>query len=304
VVRRSLPHNPGPGLAAGITAGVTAAAVVVVGAIVALATVLTSGGGPQTTSASIAAHKDTIAGTYSLTRHVKVCEPAGDCILGPLPLRITCAPDGSCTASSSHWGQSHPLSFNGTSFSLSGSDNGVAGTCDGAKRIAAMTMNISVISWNKGSGSVETPKELSGPYDVTAPPTGQCAEWHLEATLTYSAPAASASAPSASSSSGTGLNPDGFALPLTAASGSPSLTTACQWQYPSDPDAVAEQVPGSSTVAAYTVQCVDGSDNLGGLDLTGYCGSLVSGMVATNPDSAGPATDQPPPWDRWECVPG
>jgi hypothetical protein len=62
--------------------------------------------------------------------------------------------------------------------------------------------------------------------------------------------------------------------------------------------------PNSSTVAAYTVQCVGSSGDLGGLDLSGYCASLVSGMVATNPDTTGPATDQPPPFERWECVPG
>lgn len=112
------------------------------------------------------------------------------------------------------------------------------------------------------------------------------------------------SSPSASGGPRTRLNPDGFALPLTAAPGNPSLTGACHWQYPANPGAVAEHVAGSSPIESYTVQCLDGTANLGGLYLSGYCGHLVSGMVSDNPDRNGPASDRPPPWDQWECIPG
>jgi hypothetical protein len=90
---------------------------------------------------------------------------------------------------------------------------------------------------------------------------------------------------------------------MTAAPGSPTLTGACEWQYPDHPDAVAEHIADSDPTASYTVKCIDGNTYLGGLNLTGYCASLVSGMVSDNPDRGGPASDQPPPWDQWECVP-
>ena len=98
--------------------------------------------------------------------------------------------------------------------------------------------------------------------------------------------------------------PASFDLPMTAAPGSPSLTGACHWQYPGNPGVVAEHVARSSPVASSTVQCLDGTTNLGGLNLSKYCGHLISGMVSDNPDRNGPASDQPPPWDQWECVPG
>ncbi len=91
---------------------------------------------------------------------------------------------------------------------------------------------------------------------------------------------------------------------MTAPTGSPSLTGACEWQYPDHPDALAEQVPGSNPTPSYTIKCFDGSTYLGGMYLTGYCDSLVSGMVADNPDRYGPVSDEPPPWEQWECVPG
>ena len=90
---------------------------------------------------------------------------------------------------------------------------------------------------------------------------------------------------------------------MSAAPGNASLTNACRWQYPDDPHAMAEQVADSNPIASYTVQCFDGGINLGGLNLYGYCNSLVGGMQPYNPDRYGPASDQPPPWDRWECVP-
>ena len=94
-----------------------------------------------------------------------------------------------------------------------------------------------------------------------------------------------------------------FALPLTAAPGRPSLTGACYWQYPGYPDEVAGHVAASSPVASFTVQCLEGTTDLGGLYITGYCHHLVSSMVSGNPDRNGLASDQPPPWDRWECIP-
>jgi hypothetical protein len=100
------------------------------------------------------------------------------------------------------------------------------------------------------------------------------------------------------------FKPSSFALPLTAAPGSPSLTGACQWQYPGNPGAVAEHVARSSPVPSSTIECLDGTTNLGGLRLTEYCNHLISGMVSDNPARNGPASDQPPPWDQWECVPG
>jgi hypothetical protein len=112
------------------------------------------------------------------------------------------------------------------------------------------------------------------------------------------------SSPSASGGSSRSFKPNSFALPLTAAPGRPSLTGACQWQYPGNPGAVAEHVASSSPVASSTIECLDGITNLGGLHLTGYCNHLISGMVSDNPDRNGPASDQPPPWDQWECVPG
>ena len=128
-------------------------------------------------------------------------------------------------------------------------------------------------------------------------------------TAVPASPSDSGSAPSGSTGpvspgSSTTLNPGSFALPVAAAPGNASLTGACRWQYPDDPNAMAEHVVGSSTIASYTVQCFAGGTDLGGLDLDGYCDSLVSGLRAYNPDRYGPASDQPPPWDQWECVPG
>jgi len=91
-------------------------------------------------------------------------------------------------------------------------------------------------------------------------------------------------------------------LPLTAASGAPSLTDACQRQT-GDTNAVAVDVPGSDPTPSYTVQCLDGGSNLGGLDLNAYCAD-IAGMQSDNPDRFGAATDQPPPWEQWRCVPG
>jgi hypothetical protein len=99
-----------------------------------------------------------------------------------LPLTIDCN-GSSCTASSSHWGSSHQLAFNGTSFFFTGPDSGVYGGCNGTPVISTITLNLTVVSWS-GSGATRTPQQLSGPYNVTAPATGGCSAWHLEATLT------------------------------------------------------------------------------------------------------------------------
>jgi hypothetical protein len=111
------------------------------------------------------------------------------------------------------------------------------------------------------------------------------------------------SPPASGSPSSSVKPPHSFALPLTAAPGRPSLTGACHWQYPGHPDAAAEHVAGSSPLASWTVQCLDDTTDLGGLNLSRYCDHLVSGMVSDNPDRDGLASDQPPPWDKWECTP-
>jgi hypothetical protein len=253
---------------------------------------------PQASSGNAGAVSTSIAGSYTFSRQVLTCSTGWTCPPTQLPMTITCSSADSCVVSSSHWGSAaHPVTFNGTTISFSGTDLGVV-DCNSAPIPATLAFDLTVVSWSKGSDSVRRPQKIQGPYSYTAAADNGCSYIQSKEIITFSAPAASASG-----SSGNAVNPHGFDLPLTAASGTPSLTGACQWQYPSDPGAVAQDVPGSSTVAAYTVQCVDGSDNLGGLDLSGYCGSLVSGMVATNPDSAGAATDQPPPWEQWECTP-
>jgi serine/threonine protein kinase len=304
-VRRSLPHNPGPGLAAGITAGVAAAAVVVVGAIVAVAAVVTSGGSaPQAASAiatpRAAGTNTSVAGSYTFSRQMLTCT-GWTCLATPLPITIACSSADSCVVSSSHWGSSHEATFNGSTISFSGTDVGVV-DCNSTPIPATLTFDLTVVSWTKGSGSVRQPQKLQGPYSYSAAADDGCPLIQSKEILTYAA--STASAPAAGGSSASALNPSGFALPVIAATGSPSLNAACRWQYPSDPTVAALHIPNSSSVAAYTVQCVGSSGTLGGLDLSGYCASLVSGMVATNPDTTGPATDQPPPFERWECVPG
>ena len=135
--------------------------------------------GGSTAAASAAASVPSFTATYSMTRHINVCTPAGSCITGPLPLTIDCN-GSSCTASSGHWGSSHQLAFNGTSFSFTGTDSGVYGC---GSDPATITLNLTVVSW-RGSGATRKPQQLSGPYNVTAQATGGCSAWHLEATLT------------------------------------------------------------------------------------------------------------------------
>jgi hypothetical protein len=116
--------------------------------------------------------------SFSMTRHIISC--VGGCITGPLPLTIVCHHDGSCTASSSHWGSSHPGTLNGSTLSFSGVDTGVSG-CDQPNQI---TLNLTVTAWSAGSADTRRPLSLSGPYDVTGPATSGCSAWDLRATLT------------------------------------------------------------------------------------------------------------------------
>jgi serine/threonine-protein kinase len=197
-MRNSLPHDPGPGAAIVIVAGAAAAVLIIVAvAAVLTATLTSSSSSPRaatavpspSTSTSVTAGTapavvTSINGSYKMTQHVRLCSPANQCILGPLSLRIVCVPGGSCTASSSRWGASHKLSFNGTTLSFTGNDSGVARTCNGHKRNARITMKLIAVSWKTGPGSVRTPKKLSGPYDVVAPPTAGCPAWHLKSTIT------------------------------------------------------------------------------------------------------------------------
>ena len=157
-----------------------------------------------------------------------------------------------------------------------------------------------------GSSAPDSPSAASASSDSAGSPDASGSD---PATAVSASPSDSGSAPSgsavpASPGSSTTLNPGSFALPMGAAPGNASLTNACRWQYRDNPDAMAEPVAGSNPIASYAVQCFDGGSDLGGLNLDGYCDSLVSGMQAYNPDRYGPASDQPPPWDQWECVPG
>ena len=138
--------------------------------------------GRSTAAAGAPASVPSFTATYTMTRHINVCSPAGStCITGPLPLTIDCN-GSSCTASSSHWHSSHQLAFNGSSFSFTGTDSGVY-RCGSSPVPATITLNLTVVSWS-GSGATRKPQQLSGPYNLTAPATGVCSAWHLEATLT------------------------------------------------------------------------------------------------------------------------
>ena len=205
-LRRSLPPAPGPRAAAAIIAGAAAAVLVIVAIVgVLTATLTSSSSSPQaaanssppataavpspstSTSAPAGTAPDVVTSinaSYTMTEHMLRCSPANQCIHGPLPLRIVCVPEGSCTASSSRWAASHKLSFNGATMSFTGNDSGVAGTCNGHDRNATITMKLTVVSWKTSPGLVRTPKKLSGPYDVVAPPTAGCPGWHLKSRIT------------------------------------------------------------------------------------------------------------------------
>jgi len=136
----------------------------------------TAGGGGGTAAVTVPSFTQ----SFSMTRHIITCNPAGDCITGPLPLTIVCHHDGSCTASSSHWGSSHAGTISGNTLSFSGVDTGVSG-CDQPNKI---TLNLTVTAWSGGSAATRRPLSLSGPYDVAGPATSNCSAWDLQATLT------------------------------------------------------------------------------------------------------------------------
>ena len=123
--------------------------------------------------------------SFTMARHVNACTAgvSGECPQEPLPLKLVCQADGSCTASSSHWGATHRLTVSGNSMSFTGPDPGVIGPCGGVTTISTITMNITVLSWS-GSGATRAPQQLTAQYTVSAPPTGTCGQWYWEATLT------------------------------------------------------------------------------------------------------------------------
>jgi hypothetical protein len=143
----------------------------------AAATTTTGGGGSGGGNGGGAAATTNFTASFSMIRHIISCNPAEDCITGPLPLTIRCQSDGSCTASSSHWASSHPGTLNGNTLSIAGVDTGVSG-CDQPNQI---TMNLTVTAWS--SGAIRKPLALSGPYDVSGPANANCSAWDLRATL-------------------------------------------------------------------------------------------------------------------------
>ena len=187
MIRRVRTHP----VAAAVIAGAAAVVIAVIAVVAAFSTTghntapppsgAPSPGG-SSAAAGAPASVPSFTATYTMTRHINVCSPAGStCITGPLPLTIDCN-GSSCTASSSHWNSSHQLAFNGSSFSFTGTDSGVY-RCDSSPVPTTITLNLTVVSWS-GSGATRKPQQLSGPYNLTAPATGVCSAWHLEATLT------------------------------------------------------------------------------------------------------------------------
>jgi hypothetical protein len=138
--------------------------------------------GGSTAAAGGTAGVPTFTASFSVTRHINVCSPAGTCITGPLPLTIACN-GRSYTASLQPLGLLTQLAFNDTTFSFTGTDS-VPYACDNTPEPTTITLSLTVVSWS-GSGATRTPQQLSGPYNVTAPATAGCSAWHLEATLTF-----------------------------------------------------------------------------------------------------------------------
>jgi serine/threonine protein kinase len=168
---------------------IAVAAVVVIGVVAAVAATGHSSSGPGAGAAvGVPGSTPSFTASFTMTKDISLCNPSGECSTGPFPLTVVCHSDGSCTATSSHWGSSHQLTFNGTSMSFTGTDLGVVGTfCTGttvapAPRVATITLTLTVGSWS-GSGAARKPEDLSGPYTVIAPATGQCPEWQQVATL-------------------------------------------------------------------------------------------------------------------------
>ncbi len=124
-----------------------------------------------------------IAGTYTFTRQVLSCSGANwTCPPENLPMKITCSATYSCVASSSHWGSSHPVTFNGTTISFSGTDVGVV-VCNTAIP-ATLTFDLTVVSWKVGSNSVRTPQRIQGPYSFTAAAAQGCSAIQEKAIIT------------------------------------------------------------------------------------------------------------------------
>ncbi|MGD0702663.1 MAG: serine/threonine-protein kinase [Trebonia sp.] len=193
--------RPRPRLHLAVAGGAT---VVVVAAVAGVAVALSShnGSGSSGGSTSAVAHAatggpassthggagggtvtvPTFTASFSMTRHIISCNPAGDCITGPLPLTIVCHSNGSCTATSSHWGSSKKGTINGSTLSFSGIDTAVSG-CDQPNQV---TLNLTVTSWSAGNAATRKPLALSGPYTVLGPATSGCTAWDLHATLTSS----------------------------------------------------------------------------------------------------------------------
>jgi hypothetical protein len=125
-----------------------------------------------------------IAGTYTFTRQVLSCTGSGwTCPPENLPMKITCSASGSCVASSSHWGSSHAVNFNGTTISFSGIDVGVV-ACNSHPVPATLSFDLTVVSWKVGSNSVRSPQRIQGPYSFTAAAAGGCSSIQEKAIIT------------------------------------------------------------------------------------------------------------------------
>ena len=98
-------------------------------------------------------------------------------------MKINCPATGSCVASSSHWGSSHAITFNGTTISFSGSDVGVV-ACNNTPIPATLTFDLTVVSWKVGHDSVRKPQRIQGPYSFTAPAAGGCSALQEKAIIT------------------------------------------------------------------------------------------------------------------------
>jgi len=184
-LRHALPRDPSAGVATAIVAGATAAAVVIVAVIAVIASALTSGSStPQAGSGSVGSAATSIAGTYTFARRDTVCT-FGSCNLRPLAIHIDCPAGGSCVASTpgGEWGASHELTFNGKTIYFSGSDP-AAISCNGSPVPSTITLNLTVVSWSVGQGSVRTPKQIQGVYSITAAGTGSCDGGQSSETLT------------------------------------------------------------------------------------------------------------------------
>ena len=140
----------------------------------------------STHTAAAPAIVTSIVGNYTFTRQVISCTGGGGtCPPITLPMTIRCPASGSCVASSSHWGSSHAVTFNGTTISFSGIDVGVAGACGNTPMPATLTFDLTVVSWKVGSDSVRRPQRIQGPYSFSAAAAGGCASITEKAIITF-----------------------------------------------------------------------------------------------------------------------